>query len=521
MFKQSGGLGGPGQPGGPQDPVPMQNLIVMMVLIALMYVAYITFFPPAPSEPAHQETIDQSLVEQPTASVDSDLLAKFDSRGQIPITSLDEDGVVRASGEIDVATAGLHDLIMPDYRQTIDADSPPVDMLNSPTADLFYYFDPTFNMEGANGSLSRQNLTFEQVAAPADQPDQIVLQALTDNQVRVTVTYQPAGQHLYQVTMSAENLGDQAQEVVLSASLRRAAALDGSGNFAEIPGVQTIWTARQGAAYFEDGRVKRQAYNQIAGTEGNQVAGQDWIALADKYFMTAVLRAPGTQGSAFYNYDQGDGVFSAGMSSLEAGRPTVLRPAETTRLETFLFAGPKELPLLQEYEARLQAEQFVFTIDFGWFWYFTMPFTMVLEWLGDLVGNVGVAILLITIVIKLILFPLANNSYRSMARMKKLQPKLEVLKEKHGDDRQAMSQATMALYREEGANPIAGCLPMLVQIPIFFALYKVIFNTIVIRHAPFFGWIQDMSVADPTNWMNLFGLLPYDLPAFLSQGGVS
>ena len=128
--------------------------------------------------------------------------------------------------------------------------------------------------------------------------------------------------------------------------------------------------------------------------------------------------------------------------------------------------------------------------------------------------------MLITVAIKLLLFPLANNSYRSMARMKKLQPKMEALREKHGDDRQAMSQATMALYREEGANPIAGCLPMLVQIPIFFALYKVIFNTLEIRHAPFFGWIQDMAVADPTSWMNLFGLLPYDLPAIFQTGGI-
>ena len=166
------------------------------------------------------------------------------------------------------------------------------------------------------------------------------------------------------------------------------------------------------------------------------------------------------------------------------------------------------------------AEQFAFTIDFGWFWYFTMPFTVALAWLGDLVGNVGVAILIITVIIKLFLYPLANNSYRSMARMKKLQPKMEELREQHGDDRQALSQATMALYRAEGANPIAGCLPILVQIPIFFALYKVIFNTIEIRHAPFFGWVQDMSVADPTSWINVFGLLPYDVPGIFATGGL-
>jgi YidC/Oxa1 family membrane protein insertase len=157
-------------------------------------------------------------------------------------------------------------------------------------------------------------------------------------------------------------------------------------------------------------------------------------------------------------------------------------------------------------------------IDWGWFYFFTKPMFKVMDYFYHLVGNFGVAILLTTIVVKLLFFPLASKQYASMANMKRVQPKLEELKAKFADDRMGLQQAMMALYKEEKINPVAGCWPVLLQIPVFFALYKVIYVTIEMRHAPFFGWIQDLSAPDPTTFVNLFGLLPFDAPTFLHLG---
>mgnify|MGYP001627989675 FL=1 len=157
-------------------------------------------------------------------------------------------------------------------------------------------------------------------------------------------------------------------------------------------------------------------------------------------------------------------------------------------------------------------------IDWGWFYFLTKPMFWILDFFYHLVGNFGVSILLTTILVKAVFFPLANKSYKSMANMKKVQPKMEELKEKYGDDRMGLQQAMMALYKEEKINPVAGCWPVLLQIPVFFSLYKVIYITIEMRHAPFFGWIQDLSAPDPTSLFNLFGLLPYDVPQMLMIG---
>ena len=505
------------QPGGPQPQLPMSNMIAAFAMIGLLYVAYFFIFP----QPALQEntTEQPSIVQdEPTQvfnRVASSLESRFGQAGEVRINSLDLDNREVAHGKVDVSSGILYDLTLTDYRQSLSEDSPEVSLFQFGEGLLGYVFQP-YALIGTATGLKSADLRFEQV--PSDTGIRLRSTNLETAVVEVDLILKD--QHLYQVHMRAEDTSGADQGILLGARLLREGLRDSVGKFGSMPGVETIWTARQGLAYFDDGRVKRQAYNQIADANDIQPAGSDWIALADKYFMSALIRNPGSAAVASYDYIEDSGYFQANLTNAVGGQPVVLTPGNPVEFQFDLFAGPKELNLLQKYEKDLGAEQFAFTIDFGWFWYFTMPLTSALTWLGDAVGNVGVAILLITIIIKLFLFPLANNSYRSMARMKKLQPKMEALREQHGDDRQAMSQATMALYKEEGANPIAGCLPMLVQIPIFFALYKVIFNTLEIRHAPFFGWIQDMSIADPTSWMNLFGLLPYDLPAILQTGGL-
>jgi len=193
-------------------------------------------------------------------------------------------------------------------------------------------------------------------------------------------------------------------------------------------------------------------------------------------------------------------------------------PGARAEFTSRLFAGAKVVSLIDSYNKTLGARQFNMLFDWGYFWFLTQPLYMMLHWFAQIFGNYGLAILATTVVVKAIFFPLANKSYESMAKMKLLQPEMEKLRERYKDDRAKMQQELMTLYREKKINPMAGCLPILLQVPVFFALYKVLYLNIDMRQAPFFGWIQDLSAPDPTSIFNLFGLLPYTTPEFLHVG---
>lgn len=191
----------------------------------------------------------------------------------------------------------------------------------------------------------------------------------------------------------------------------------------------------------------------------------------------------------------------------------IVAPGTQVSSQSFLFAGAKTYEVLHGYQDNRGIQRFVDSIDWGWFYFLTKPIFHLLHWLHGIIGNMGWAIIALTFVLKMLVFPLARKSYVSMARMRELQPEMEAIKERTGDDRTKYQQEVMALYKREKVNPAAGCLPMLLQIPIFFALYKVIFVTIELRHAPWVGWIRDLAAPDPSSLLNLFGLLPYSPPA--------
>jgi YidC/Oxa1 family membrane protein insertase len=195
----------------------------------------------------------------------------------------------------------------------------------------------------------------------------------------------------------------------------------------------------------------------------------------------------------------------------------VIAPGAMVNVSHRLFAGAKKVDILREYENKQGVSHFDLAVDWGWFWFLTRPFFWLLDYLYKLFGNFGLAILALTVVVKLVFFPLANISYHSMSKMKKVQPKMEAIKKAHADDPQKQQQAIMEMYRQEKVNPLAGCLPILLTIPVFFSLYKVLYVTIEMRQAPFFGWIMDLSAPDPTSILNLFGLLPFNPHAVLPQ----
>ena len=200
------------------------------------------------------------------------------------------------------------------------------------------------------------------------------------------------------------------------------------------------------------------------------------------------------------------------------GAPVKVVPGDMGESTSHLFTGAKKVLVLEDYEDKLNIPHFDLAVDFGMYYFMTKPFFYILHFLGEKTGNLGWAIIILTFIIRTAVFPLTNVSYRSFAKMKKVSPQIVELREKHGNDKAALQKELMDLYAREGVNPLAGCLPIVIQIPIFFALYKVLFATIEVRHAPFMGWIQDLSAPDPTTVFNLFGALPYDVPGFLQVG---
>jgi len=247
------------------------------------------------------------------------------------------------------------------------------------------------------------------------------------------------------------------------------------------------------------------------------VEADGWIGFTEKYWMTTLIPQPGSAFTSVAKYTAASDTYQTDMRFAAMDVPAGGR----TSVATSLFAGAKVVDVIKGYQAERGIGNFIDSIDWGWFYFFTKPMQWLLGEVQNVVGNMGLAIIGLTLIVKILLFPLAYKSAVSMAKMKKLQPEMAKLKERFGDDKQALQKETMAFYKKEGVNPAAGCLPIFIQIPIFFALYKVLFVTIEMRHAPFALWIQDLSAPDPSSWLNLFGLLPYDVswaPQLISIG---
>ncbi|HLD77361.1 MAG TPA: membrane protein insertase YidC, partial [Rickettsiales bacterium] len=245
-------------------------------------------------------------------------------------------------------------------------------------------------------------------------------------------------------------------------------------------------------------------------------AGGSWFGITDKYWLTAIIADENLEYKTNFSYkkDLRNNIFAADF----LGQEFKIEKKSTISFNHHFFAGAKKVKLLDQYSKDFNIKLFDRAIDFGWFYFITKPFFFAIDFLNKFLGNFGLAILTMTVLVKIALFPTANKSYAAMARMKKLQPKMNEIREKFKEDKLAMNREIMAMYKREKINPASGCLPILIQIPIFFSLYKVIFVTLDMRHAPFYGWIKDLSAPDPTSIFNLFGLLPFEVGGILAIG---
>lgn len=281
------------------------------------------------------------------------------------------------------------------------------------------------------------------------------------------------------------------------------------------------WISHEGPVGFVGEELHQVSYKDLRKGKKQSVSGNEgWLGITDKYWLAAMIPPQDQDVKYRFNYSGSEkdkdnkGRYQADF----LGAPISLTSGESQTIQSELFVGAKRVRTLNAYADELGIPRLDLAVDFGWLWFLSIPFFYILHYAGEFIGNFGLAIIVLTITIRGAVFPLTNMSYRSFAKMKKVGPQIAQLREEIGDDKQKLQQELVKMYQREGVNPMAGCIPMLLQIPIFFALYKVLFVTIEMRHAPFFGWIKDLSVPDPTNIFNLFGLIPWDPPSILHVG---
>ncbi|TCZ59880.1 membrane protein insertase YidC [Roseicella aquatilis] len=434
-----------------------------------------------------------------------------------PAARLPVDGP-RVLGTLNLRGARLDDLVLKGYHETVARDSPLVRLLAPRDGAAPYYAQ--WGWTAADGRTpvpgNDSDWTAEGDRLAPGKP--VTLR--WDNGQGQVFEIGLALDENYMVTAEqrVRNTGAEAVQVLPWARIRRE----------HTPPTQGFYILHEGFVGVLDGRLREETYSSAkseaakrGGIAFEQEGPGGWAGITDKYWLTAL--APVDQQARFkatYRALQEPGAKGQEerwQVDFAQPAPIVVAPGATGGGQAIrLFAGAKEVNLLDAYSNRLGIPDFDKAVDFGWFYFLTKPFFHILHFLGSILGNFGVAILVFTLVLKALFFPLANKSYRSMAKMKVLGPKMQEIRERYKEDPAKAQSEMMALYRTEKVNPASGCLPILIQIPVFFALYKVLFVTIEMRHAPFFGWIHDLSAPDPTNLFNLFGLLPFD-PAHWSS----
>ena len=276
--------------------------------------------------------------------------------------------------------------------------------------------------------------------------------------------------------------------------------------------IQNFYISHEGFIGVFDEELKEDDYDDIEEKKIVREANNGWLGLTDKYWVTAIVPQQGKNFKSTFLYKD------AFKANYILNNPINIKPSSSNKSDMRVFVAAKEVETIDNYAADQKIDKFDLVIDWGWFYFFTKPLFFIIDYLFKFSGNFGIAIVLITISIRLLFFPLANYSFRSMAKMKALQPEMVRLKEVHKEDKMKLQQEMMALYKKEKVNPASGCLPVLIQIPFFFAIYKMLFISLEMRHQPFFGWIKDLSAQDPTSLFNVFGLIPWDPPSFLIIG---
>ncbi|MDP1668745.1 membrane protein insertase YidC [Phaeovulum sp.] len=506
-----------------------KNLILATVLSFVVILLWYTVFappPPVPVVPAATETAGATDTAAPAAPVlattapATGVAATAAAATELAAAARITIDTPRLKGSISLLGGRIDDLSLVGYHETIEKGSPDVRLLAQVggielNAAKPYYAVYGWSPAGGLDATAVPNArTLWTAPANATLAPGTPVTLAWDNGAGLTFTRQISvdENYLFTITQSVTNATGAAVRLAPYGIVARHG----------IPDTRPVYVLHEGAVRMSDGKLQELDYKDITKLDAVQaegpadvvvVAENGWTGFTDKYWMTTLAPMPGQAFTSVVKYVPGADIYQT-----EARMPVLeVAPGASASATSMLFAGAKEWETIRAYETEAKIDRFIDSIDWGWFYFLTKPMFWLLHWLHGAIGNMGWAIIALTIVIKLLVFPLARKSYISMAKMKELQPEMEKLKERTGDDKAKMQQEMMALYKREKVNPASGCLPIVLQIPIFFSLYKVIYVTIELRHAPWFGWIRDLSAPDPSSILNLFGLLPFNTP---EQGSI-
>ena len=412
----------------------------------------------------------------------------------------------RIKGSISLIGARFDDVILKDYKDTIKPESKQVTLL-SPNNTLNPYFVELGWMSQENINLPNKNSEWQLIEGKELGPENhITIKWVSPEGIEFFRKIEVDKDYLITVEQKVTNVSNK------DISLTQYGRINRTGT----PKTSGFYILHEGPIAVLNERLIEIDYDDII-EEGSKsiISKGGWVGITDKYWLAALIP---DQRSRI------EGGFKAVLKNVEryqaqyTSNEIVLKKGETASVKSNVFIGAKEVDLLDKYSNQLSIEMFDRAVDFGWFYVITKPLFLLLHKLSDLLGNVGLSILALTVLIRILLFPLANKSFKSMSKMKILTPKMTEIRERYKTDKLKMQQEIMALYKSEKVNPLSGCLPILIQIPIFFALYKVLFVTLETRHAPFYGWVKDLSAPDPTTIFNLFGLFNFMPPSFLMIG---
>lgn len=481
-----------------------KNVIAAISLSAAVIILYSLFFAPSPEE-IRKNSKNTNQIEKnsetPTLEDNKELAAisREDAINENERVEFENNDI---KGSISLIGGSIDDLIFKNYTSTLNGNDNIV-LLNPRKISDGYYVETGWVTNNKNIDLPNSKTVWEIDGNKKLTPTQPVTLFWQNKQgIKFEKIIEIDDKFLFTINQKITNNSDRIYNLYPYGQIIRNQA----------PDVTNFYILHEGLIGVFDEQLVEKDYEDIEDKKFSQNAESGWLGITDKYWITTLI--PENNKDFRSDFDFKD-KFRASFIEIN---PVEVAANSSVVSKTRVIIAAKEVNTIDGYAENLKINNFDLAIDWGWFYFFTKNFFFAIDYFFKLTGNFGIAIILITICIRIVFFPLANYSFRSMAKMKVLQPEMTRLKELHKDDKMKLQQEMMALYKKEKVNPVSGCLPIFIQIPFFFAIYKVLFVTLEMRHQPFFGWIKDLSEKDPTSIFNLFGLIPWDPPSFLIIG---
>ena len=484
-----------------------KNVLIAVILSTLVLVFWSTFFEPPINEEqfVNNEMTSKQETSSPSLSLDGGELKNKATRNEsINKTSrinVENDNI---KGSISLNGAIIDDVIFKNYNERLNGKDK-VNFLNPKNSSKEYFIETGWASSGDQKiKLPLDNTIWKVVGNSTLTPlSSIVLEWNNSEGLIFKKKIELDDKFLFKITQTIKNNSNNSYQFYPYAQITRKGKPEG----------RQIYILHEGFLGVFGEELKEEDYDDIEKEKFIINSSKGWLGITDKYWLTAIVPEKGKDFKAEFLYKNEK--YKANYIIKDVA---ILNPGSSITNKVNVFVAAKEVAVIDDYAKNLGIDKFDLAIDWGWFYFFTKPLFFVIDYFFKLTGNFGLAIVIITALIRLVFFPLANYSFKSMAKMKMLQPEMVRLKELHKDDKVKLQQEMMALYKREKVNPVSGCLPVLIQIPFFFAIYKMLYVTLEMRHQPFFGWIKDLSERDPTSIFNLFGLIPWDPPTFLMIG---